>query len=72
MLEDVNFIAAVKVGGKLMSSAVSVQDVTVSNNGTITIPASTLTSLADEGAVLELYIWDKGMKSLTGKMLLDI
>ncbi|MBR5219172.1 MAG: hypothetical protein IKV89_05520, partial [Clostridia bacterium] len=71
-IEDVNFIAAVKVGGKLMSSAVSVQDVTVSNNGTITIPASTLTSLADEGATLELYIWDKGMKSLTGKMLLDI
>ena len=71
-IEKVNFIAAVKVGGKLMSSAVSVQDVVVSNNGTITIPASTLTSLADEGAVLELYIWDKGMKSLTGKMLLDI
>ena len=71
-IEDVNFIAAVKVGGKLMSSAVSVQDVVVSNDGTITIPASTLTNLADEGATLELYIWNKDMTALRGKMLVAI
>ncbi len=70
-IENVSFIAAVKVGGKLMSSAVDVQNVAITDGDTITIPASTLTNIED-GAVLELYIWDKDMNSLTGKMLLDI
>ena len=70
-IEDVNFIAAVKVGGKLMSSAVSVQDVAVSNDGTITIPAA-LTNTTDAGATIELYIWNKDMTALTGKMLVAI